>query len=141
MTGAAQRIFHRIGRRGGFLLLLSMIDVGYGASLIGPTADTLGLPTTLWRESYAPLWVWGTGWLVVAMILIVTAFLHNDTIGYSAAIGWKIVWGLTTLASWLFGGVTRGWVSTIIWMVVAGMVAVVSGWPEPIKSARPDGPG
>lgn len=135
----AGRVFHRIGRRGGFLLLLAIIDIGYGASLIGPSAEAVNLSTTIWRETYAPLWVWGAGWLVVAAVLIVTAFLRDDMIGYSAAIGWKLLWGLTTLASWLFGGVARGWVSTIIWSVVAGMVAVVAGWPEPTRP-QPEGP-
>jgi len=121
----------RIGRRGAILLILAVVDIAYGASLIGPSSDALGSAALVWREHFAPLWVWGGVWLVVAAILIVSAFLRNDAIGYLAATGLKISWSLTTLASWLFGGVDRGWVSSIIWMVVAAMVWVIAGWPEP----------
>lgn len=127
----ARALTHRIGRRGAILLILAVIDVSYGLSLIGPASETLGLAATRWREHYAPLWVWGLGWLVIAVILIVSAFLRNDRFGYAAAIGWKIAWSATTLASWIIGGVDRGWVSSIIWAVVAGMVLVIAGWPEP----------
>jgi hypothetical protein len=121
----------RIGRRGAILLILSVVDIAYGASLIGPSADSLGSAAVVWREHFAPLWVWGGVWLVVAAILIVSAFLRNDAIGYLTATVLKISWSLTSFASWMFGGVDRGWVSSIIWLVVAAMVWVIAGWPEP----------
>jgi hypothetical protein len=132
--GRAPAPTHRIGRRGAILLILAVIDIAYGMSLVGPASETLGLAATIWREHYAPLWVWGVGWLVIAAILIVSAFLRNDRFGYAAAIGWKIAWSLTTLASWIVGGVERGWVSSIVWAVVAGMIVVIAGWPEPTRS-------
>jgi hypothetical protein len=132
--GRAPAPMYRIGRRGAILLILSVIDIAYGLSLIGPASETLGLAATIWREHYAPLWVWGVGWLVIAAILIVSAFLRNDRFGYAAAIGWKIAWSLTSLASWIVGGVERGWVSSIVWAVVAGMIVVIAGWPEPTRS-------
>jgi hypothetical protein len=132
--GRVSALTHRIGRRGAILLILAVIDIAYGMSLVGPASETLGLAATIWREHYAPLWVWGVGWLVIAAILIVSAFLRNDRFGYAAAIGWKIAWSLTSLASWIVGGVERGWVSSIVWAVVAGMIVVIAGWPEPTRS-------
>lgn len=126
----------RIGRRGAILLCLAVVDVGYGASLIGPSSEDIGSAAAAWRELYAPLWVWGTGWLIVAAILIVSAFMIHDEIGYVAAIGWKVLWSLTTLASWAVGNVPRGWVAAIIWGVVAAMVWVISSWPE--EQTAPD---
>ncbi|MFL6109949.1 MAG: hypothetical protein ACJ786_01130 [Catenulispora sp.] len=136
MRADARALMHRIGRRGAILLILAVIDVSYGLSLIGPPRETLSMAVMRWREHYAPLWAWGIGWLVIAAILIVSAFLRNDRFGYAAAIGWKIAWSLTTLASWIVGGVDRGWVSSIIWAVVAGMIVVIGGWPEPHRIAR-----
>lgn len=141
MIWTARALTHRIGRRGAILLILAVIDVAYGMSLIGPASETLGSAATVWRQHYAPLWVWGAGWLVIAAILIVSAFLRNDRFGYAAAIGWKIAWSVSTLASWIVGGVPRGWVSSIIWAVVAGMVMVIAGWPEPHTTTRAEGHG
>lgn len=129
--GVSEALVHHVGRRGAILLILAIVDVAYGSSLIGPSSDSLGSAAIAWRQHFAPLWVWGGVWLVVAAILIVSAFLRNDAIGYFAAIGLKISWSLTTLASWVFGGVERGWLSAIVWMVVAAMVWVIAGWPEP----------
>jgi hypothetical protein len=132
-------MFGRPGHRGRILLILAVVDISYGYSFIGPSADQLTLSTTVWREHIAPLWVWGAGWLTVAAVLIVSAFLPNDAIGYAAAIGWKILWAMTTMASWAFGGVDRGWLGAIVWLVVAGMAWDISGWPEPIRARRPEG--
>jgi|1185.fasta_scaffold220807_2 hypothetical protein len=126
----------RIGRRGAILLILAVVDVAYGLSLMAPPPDSVGSAATVWRQHYAPLWVWGTGWLVIAAILIVSAFLRDDRFGYAAAIGWKIVWALTTLTSWIIGGVPRGWVQSIIWAVFAGMIVVDAGRPEDSRPER-----
>jgi hypothetical protein len=122
---------HHIGRRGAILLILSVIDVAYGLSLVAPSAESVTSSSMVWRQHYAPTWVWGSCWLIVGAVLVVSAFLRNDAFGYAAAIGWKIIWALTTLASWAFGGVDRGWVATIIWGVFGAMIWVISGWPEP----------
>lgn len=128
---------HRIGRRGGVLLLLALVDFAYGASLVSPSAESLSSASIMWREHYAPVWAWGLGWLVVGAILVAGAIVRRDAFAYAAAIGWKIIWSLTTLASWAFGNVDRGWVSTFIWGVVAGMIGVISGWPEPVVTPDP----
>lgn len=132
--GFSETILSRVGRRGSILIILAIVDVAYGYSLIGPSSDALGTAAITWRQHFAPLWVWGGVWLAVAAILIVSAFLRNDAIGYLAAIVLKIGWSLTTLLSWLFGGVERGWLSAIVWMVVAAMVWVIAGWPEPTST-------
>jgi hypothetical protein len=132
--GRVSALTHRIGRRGAILLILAVIDIAYGMSLVGPASETLGLAATIWREHYAPLWVWGVGWLVIAAILIVSAFLRNDRLGYAAAIGWKIAWSLTALASWIVGGVERGWVSSIVWAVASALGVIIAGWPEPNRT-------
>lgn len=122
----------RVGRRGKILLILAVIDVAYGLSLIAPPADPSSAATR-WREIFLPLWVWGALWLVVAAILAVSAFMRHDAFGYSAAIGIKVIWALTTLVSWAFGGVPRGWVAAIIWLTFAEMVWIIAGWPEPYE--------
>lgn len=124
----------RLRHRGAILLILSLIDFAYGLSLISPAAESLGSAAVRWRELYAPLWAWGIAWVVVGAVLVFYAFRTHDAVGFTAAIGLKVVWGLTTLASWVLGDVQRGWVATIIWLVFAGMIAVIADWPEPSRS-------
>lgn len=123
-------LLRRIGRRGTILLILAFIDFAYGASLIGPSSEALSTASVRWREHFAPTWAWGGAWLLVGAILLVSAFMKHDVIGYVAAISLKIIWGLVTLASWILGNVPRGWIGAIIWLVFAAMVGVISGWPE-----------
>ena len=133
----ADRLVHRIGRRGAVLLLFAVVDFAYGSSLIAPSADSLALESTIWRQHYAPTWVWGAGWLITGGYLTIGAFMKHDELAYAAAIGWKIIWALTTLASWAFGGVERGWVAAFIWGVVAGLVAVDAGRGENPRTPDP----
>lgn len=119
-------------------MILAVVDFSYGYSFIGPSADSLALTATVWREHIAPLWVWGMGWLTVGAIMVVSAFLLHDAIGYAAAIWWKILWALTTMASWAFGGVDRGWLGGVVWVVVAAMVWDISGWTEPTQPQEPE---
>lgn len=137
---AELRALHwRLGHRGRILLVLAVVDFAYGFSLIGPSADSLALSAMVWRQHYAPLWVWGVGWIVTGTVLTISAFVLRDAIGYAAGVVWKILWSLTTLASWVFGGVDRGWLGAITWIVVAGMVWDISGWPEPVRPLETEG--
>lgn len=120
----------RVGRRGTILLILAFIDFAFGGSLIFPTAASRIAPAAVWRDHYAPTWMWGVAWMIVGAVLIVSAFMTNDEVGYTAAISLKIAWSLTALASWFLGGVERGWLSAAVWLVVSAMVYVISGWPE-----------
>lgn len=137
---AGQRRPIRLGRRGSILLFLALIDFAYGFSLIGPSAEQLSLATTRWREHYAPVWVWGLGWVLTGVVLLFYAFRRHDAVGYTVAIGWKVMWTLTTFASWAVGGVERGWVGALSWAVVAGMVYRISGWAEPVNPDDPPFP-
>jgi hypothetical protein len=128
----------RLGRRGSILLILTVIDLAYGYSLIGPSSEAVSSASIAWRERFAPEWAWGTGWLVVGAVLPVAAFMKHDAFGYAAAIGWKILWSVVAMASTVFGGVGRGWVLAVIFGAFGAMVAVCAGWAEPVIPREPD---
>lgn len=121
----------RFGKRGSILLILGWFDLVYGWALIQPGRDGANSPSTIWRQHYFPLWVWGGGWIIVGIVLLVQAAMRNDVLGYTLAICQKVVWGLVSITSWMFGGVERGWLSGIIWFVFALMIGIISGWAEP----------
>jgi hypothetical protein len=52
-----------------------------------------------------------------------------DRYGFIAAIGIKVVWAILSFAGWLMADVTLG--SVAIWLGLAGLVWIISGWPEP----------
>jgi hypothetical protein len=124
-------LLNRIGRRGSFLLFLSLLDFIYGYSLLFPTPRSLTNPTTQFIIEIAPLTIWGVLWLAVGVICLIFAFRRKDTIGFAAAMFLKVLWGFTFLIGWLLGAVERGFLSSAIWLAFAAALAVIAGWPEP----------
>lgn len=120
----ARAIIRRVGHRGAFLLFLALLDILYGLSLHsvpGPIAPyNLGL-STYW---------WGWTWVIVGVFLLWGVFLIRDKWHYAAAALIKAFWAAAMFEAWLTQGFTRGWVSGVIWLAFAGLVLVVSSWPE-----------
>lgn len=121
----------RVGKRGRMLFFFGALDVIYAVSLTAPDETTRRTPLFVWLAQMAPLWVWASSWGLVGVICLIQAFCRRDGIGFAAAIGLKIFWGGVCLGAWLFGGVERGYVYAVIWLGLAWMVWVLSGWPEP----------
>jgi hypothetical protein len=126
-----------VGKRGRVLLFFGCVDVVIALSLAVPDAATRGNALYVWLADIAPLWVWSLAWAGVAAVLFWQAFCLRDWIGYAAAIGLKIGWGLLCLGGWAFAGVDRGYVSAGIWLVVAAIVGEIAGWPEPPNRKGP----
>lgn len=120
-----------VGKRGRVLVFFGALDVVYAVSLTVPDAATRRAPMFVWLAEIAPLWVWALTWGAVGAVCLWQAFCRRDSIGYASAIALKIGWGIVCLGAWLFGGVDRGYVSAAIWLGLAYVVSVVSGWPEP----------
>jgi DMSO reductase anchor subunit len=130
---ATRRILRRAGRRGAALLVFAFIDVVLGWSLVDPSTrkQTAALPMYAAIQKAAPLPVWGALWLAVAAVCVVFAFRRRDAPAYACAVGIKLVWAVGFLASWAFYGAARSWLAAATWGVVAALVYLISGWPEP----------
>lgn len=120
-----------VGKRGRMLLFFGFLDVVYALSLTAPDQTTRRLPMFVWLAQIAPLYVWASAWGAVGLVCLWQAFRRQDRIGYAAAIGLKIFWGIVCLGAWLFGHVDRGYVSAAIWLGLAYVVSVIAGWAEP----------
>lgn len=133
-----RRWWRRIGRRGAMLLFLACLDVIYATSLAHPPAESARNASLLYVSTIAPLWCWAALWGGVGVVCLVQAFVRHDQIAFTAAMGLKVLWGLTFLLGWLFVGLDRGWVSAVVWLAFAAEVYVVSGWPEAApRTSRP----
>jgi nitrate reductase NapE component len=134
------RLGWQIGRRGAFLLFLSVLDFIFAYGLAFPTARSAGNPTTMFLASILPLWAWGLAWALVGLSCLVFAFRRKDRIGYAAAMSLKAFWAVLFLIGWLFAGVERGYLSTAIWGAFGFIVWLISGWqenPAPKENPQP----
>jgi hypothetical protein len=127
------RLRRRIGRRGAALLVFAFIDLVIGWSLLDGTAQAQAraVPAYAAMLAVAPFVVWGVAWVTVGAVCVVQAFARFDRVGYGAAIGIKVVWAGCFLASFLFFEAPRAWLGAATWAVLASLVYLVSGWPEP----------
>lgn len=124
----------RVGRRGQALLVFGFVDFVFGFSLIDATsrAQAASQPSYLALQDIVPLAAWGWLWIVIGVVCVFYAFARSDAVGFGAAIGIKVVWTSGLLASWLIYDAPRAWVGAALWVVVARMVVLIAGWPEPV---------
>lgn len=130
MTAAARGRLY-VGRRGRVLIFFGCLDLIYAVSLAAPGEEARRTSFFLWLTAVLPLWVWSLLWGGVGVNCIVHGVRRRDRWGYAAAIFLKVLWGLVCLGGWLFGSVERGYVSAAVWLGLAYLVGVLSGWAEP----------
>ncbi len=109
------------------------LDLVYGYSLANPTAGTLTSPTNRFFASVLPLPAWACVWITVGLICLWHAFHRYDRFGFSAAVLIKMLWGILALVGVITAGVSPS--VPAIWLALAGLVWVLSGWREPHQDA------
>ncbi len=124
-------LVRRIGRRGACMLFFAFLDVVYAYSLFFPPPEQLLTANLRFLDSIAPLWFFAGAWLASGFACLAAAFLKNDWWGFTATITVKTTWGFIYLFAALFGHVDRAYVSATIWLFAAGLLAIISSWPEP----------
>lgn len=131
MRRAARALRCRVGHRGATLIFFGLLDLIFCTSLLYPPRRERRSESLSWLAGILPLWAWGLMWGAVGVLCLWYAPRRRDQIGFAAAIGLKVLWGLVSLAGWLVGGVERGWLSVLVWLGFAYLVAVIGSWPEP----------
>lgn len=136
MASAPMALVSRVGRRGAALLFFTVLDFAYGGSLL--TMPRPYTPFYAWMAHLAPLAVWAAVWLLVGAACAWYAFRLYDSLGFTAAVALKVGWGLVSLLGWVAGSVTRGWVSSMIWLAFAAFVGLIAGGipPAPARTDR-----
>jgi hypothetical protein len=130
-----QTLRRRIGHRGAALLFFGTLDLVYAWSMVS-ASDTLiqANPTLRWFSQVIGLEFWSSAWMVVGIICLYHAFQRYDRFGFVAAIGIKMTWGLGSLAGCIIEDVSLG--SVAVWLGLAGLVWIISGWPEPPEAGE-----
>jgi hypothetical protein len=124
----------RLGYRGAFLLFLAVIDLVYGWFLINPTPEQTRTSQFVWRDHIMPTEAWGVIWLSVAVVLVISAFMNQDRIGYAVAIALKVGWAFIAAMSGLTGHAQGSWTTVAIWGGFAGLTIMESGRAEPLHT-------
>jgi hypothetical protein len=124
----------RLGYRGSFLLALALVDMVYGWYLINPTPEATRTSQFIWRDHIMPTEAWGVIWVSAAVILITTAFMQQDRIGYAVAIALKFGWAFLSAMAGVAGHVQGAWTTVAIWGVFGVLTVLESGRPEPIHT-------
>lgn len=130
-----------LGRRGAVLALLGFIYALVGfAYLTVPLAPS---QRESWRVllAVAPQPAWGTVWLTVGVVAVVTAafarrYAAADTFGYGCLAGISTAWCAGYGAAAVAFGVERAWLGVAVWSAMVAMLLIVAGWPEPGKAER-----
>lgn len=137
----ARPVRQRIGRRGAALLAFAFIDyvVAWGFWDADGQAQVRALPSYRALLAVLPVQVWSWVWLGVAVICTAQAFARlHDEVAFIAAIAIKLVWALGMLLGWLVYDAARAWLQAALWGVLAALVSVIAGWPEPRHTDRGD---
>jgi len=130
---APRKFFYRVGRRGVFLLFLSLLDIVYASGLAFPTETAKNGDALLFLANILPLDIWALLWFITGVICFIFAFKARDAPGFAVAMFIKVLWALVFLLGWMFAGVERGYLSTAIWGAFAAVLWLISTWPEPTK--------
>ena len=114
-----------VGRRGGFLLFLALLDVVYGYALIrhplaGPHPFRLLLPVGVWAGL----------WIAAGAACVAQAPMRRDKLAFSVQATLDAAWSALWAQLWIVQRVPDGWLSVVIWAVFAATVVMVAGWPE-----------
>lgn len=120
-----------IGRRGVSLLFFALLSTVYAIFLLLPPENGEFPPTMIFMRQFAPLWAWAILWGISALICWINAFRRNDRLGFAAASATYLLWALLQFGMQVTQVSSRAYVGAVIWLCLAGWVAIISTWPEP----------
>ena len=119
-----RRVMWRIGFRGAFLGFLAILDYLYGLSLIiAPKSQHITNLILPWNA-------WIAVWFTMGVILSFGIFAKRDRVHFGLATGVKVLWTLALANLAIFHRMSAIWPSVVIFGCFAGLVFIVSWWPE-----------
>lgn len=128
-------IWHRIGRRGATLLMFALVDFTMGYNMLTVPKEIVDR-SYIGHTTMLPLEVWACLWIATACVLVVHAFRIDDRIGFAAAMGIKLLWAIGFCVSLFVFQSPRALIGLVLWVVIAGWLFLVAGWPEAQEAPR-----
>ena len=80
-----------------------------------------------------PLESWGWVFMVVGLIGGMSGFATKIPawVGFAILQALSTLWALLFIASWADTGYGRAWISGLTWMLVSGLLFIISDWEDP----------
>ncbi len=128
-----RRHIHINGRRGAFLAIFGVIYAAIGSSYLSPPPSSTVRQTLAWVPFPHALQLVGVAFIVAGIVAGVSAFhtLPSDRVGFEVLSGVTFAWAALEVLSWGLGYAGRGWVSGLIFGLLAVTILTVSGMPNP----------
>lgn len=119
------RVWYRIGRRGAVLTFLGLLDALFGYSfLVSPMLSSIKIDYLL------PYAFWGWTWIAAAAVCFAFCAARIDRAAFALEAAVMSAWGLVSGYIWVTQHIPRLWVSAVIWLAFAGLILIISSWPE-----------
>lgn len=141
MRHAWDAAYARLGHRGLFLLLLGLVQVIYGAGLLAADHDVRHehwWPASVGNLGGFPLDMWGTVWVLIGVLCLITSWTTTDRVSFAAAVLLNTGWAAFAVQRWIATAEAGSWAPAAIYTGIAVGVFLVSGWPDIPKP--PPGP-
>jgi hypothetical protein len=123
----------RFGRRGLCLALFAGVYIVYGFALAGSDPKRPGLELI---TRHVDLSVWAFLWITAGVLAIGLSVTRRSWLGYAALMPMPALWAVANLGAFVLSlGTDRGtpnaWAGALVWSLIAALLAIISGWPEP----------
>lgn len=126
-----------VGRRGVFLVLFGGVYllIGYSYLTVAASSRLLVKHALRLALNVAPLPVYGWLWITAGTVAVISGLFTITSprrpIGFTAAVVMPALWTVVYFAAWIDGDVPRGWVSALLFGLLAAAVWVVAGMSDP----------
>lgn len=122
-------------RRSAVLLLFGFVFVIVGLTYLGQSSEITRSQAS--SASYRahlqlmPLDAWACLFIGAGGLSFVAGLTAHHTLGFTVLMAMCSWWGLEFIASWLSTGYVRAVLGALVWLLLAGILAVIVGWRDP----------
>jgi hypothetical protein len=113
-------MFRINGARGGAMFFFGLMSLIFGWAFSGPFKVIPPPPPGLTLlHNWVPLEIWGIGWILAGVFLIIGAFRQNQSWGMAIYSSMLFIWFASYLTTALVSVFTKGYATTGMWYAAA----------------------
>lgn len=118
-------LFYTVGHRGSFLILIAFAFIFYGVGVIRQNAayDVYSYRLISWDQ-------WGYIWIATGLIAFSGAFMVRDRVSFMVSTVVSALWSIRWFSVSLMDPHQSLWSTALTWLVITGIILIVSTWPE-----------
>lgn len=125
MRQLGRKAIYRVGHRGSFLMLFGLAVIFYALAIVFEPSGFLIYPSFI-----LPWHTWVIVWIGVGIVSIIGAFRRVDKWSFALSATASALWSFRWFHVVLLAHSSGAWTTAITWLVIAGIVTIISTWPE-----------